>query len=194
MSGAPGIASPSDPAQAMASAQRVGEGLTGAIGAARWSVEFDQLVVDVPVASWVRAAEWVRERAGFDYFDWLSAIDDGDGGIAIVAHLWSLRQRTHLLLRTTLADGQALPSLTGQFAGAGWHERETAEMFGVDITGFDDGTGQGLRPLLLGEGAPPHPLRRSAPGGSAPDHGHAAPDPGVAARDPGGRLHRGGRA
>jgi NADH-quinone oxidoreductase subunit C len=171
----------------MASAQRVGEGLTGAIGAARWSVEFDQLVVDVPVGSWVAAAAWVRERAGFDYFDWLSAVDAGDGEITVVAHLWSLPQRTHLLLRTTLTDGQPLPSLTGQFAGAGWHERETAEMFGVDITGFDDGTGQGLRPLLLGEGAPPHPLRRSASAGSTPDHGGAAPDPS-------GRARRGRRA
>jgi NADH-quinone oxidoreductase subunit C len=34
-------------------------------------------------------------------------------------------------------------------------------MFGVDVTGFDDGTGMGLRPLLLPDGFEGTPLRKS---------------------------------
>jgi NADH-quinone oxidoreductase subunit C len=34
-------------------------------------------------------------------------------------------------------------------------------MFGVDFTGFDDGTGMGLRPLLLPDGFEGTPLRKS---------------------------------
>ena len=45
--------------------------------------------------------------------------------------------------------------------GAAWHERETHEMFGIDFDGFEDGTGLGLRPLLLPEGFEGTPLRKS---------------------------------
>jgi NADH-quinone oxidoreductase subunit C len=54
-----------------------------------------------------------------------------------------------------------LASLTGVFAGAAWHERETHEMFGLEITGFDDGSGLGIRPLLLPDGFEGTPLRKS---------------------------------
>jgi NADH-quinone oxidoreductase subunit C len=45
--------------------------------------------------------------------------------------------------------------------GAAWHERETHEMFGIDFEGFDDGSGLGLRPLLLPNGFEGTPLRKS---------------------------------
>ncbi|MEK8172068.1 NADH-quinone oxidoreductase subunit C [Streptomyces sp. M19] len=31
-------------------------------------------------------------------------------------------------------DAPALPTATGVYAGAGWHERETHEMFGIGFT------------------------------------------------------------
>ncbi|XVX21070.1 NADH-quinone oxidoreductase subunit C [Actinomycetota bacterium] len=64
-------------------------------------------------------------------------------------------------LRTLLPAGEAVPSLTGVWAGAAWHEREIAEMFGLDVAGFDDGSGAGPRPLLLGEAGPAAPLRKT---------------------------------
>ncbi|MCE1180339.1 MAG: NADH-quinone oxidoreductase subunit C [Micrococcales bacterium] len=64
-------------------------------------------------------------------------------------------------LRTLLPAGEPVPSLTGVWAGAAWHEREIAEMLGLDVAGFDDGSGLGLRPLLLGDAGPSAPLRRS---------------------------------
>jgi NADH-quinone oxidoreductase subunit C len=67
-----------------------------------------------------------------------------------------------LLLRTRLpADDLTVGSATGVWPGAAWHERETHEMFGVEFTGFDDGTGMGLRPLLLPDGFEGTPLRKS---------------------------------
>ncbi|MDQ2758234.1 MAG: NADH-quinone oxidoreductase subunit C, partial [Actinomycetota bacterium] len=74
------------------------------------------------------------------------------------------------------------PSLTPVFAGAAWHERETHEMFGIAVEGFDDGTGLGLRPLLLPNGFEGHPLLKSFvlaaraskpwPGAKEPGEGH----------------------
>jgi NADH-quinone oxidoreductase subunit C len=64
-------------------------------------------------------------------------------------------------MRTRVPIGEAAGSATGVFAGAAWHERETHEMFGIDFDGFDDGSGLGLRPLLLPNGFEGTPLRKS---------------------------------
>ncbi|MFC1417226.1 NADH-quinone oxidoreductase subunit C, partial [Streptacidiphilus cavernicola] len=61
-----------------------------------------------------------------------------------------------ILLRTRIPrDAPALPTATGVFAGAGWHERETHEMFGIDFPGHPH-----LATLLLPEGFEGHPLRK----------------------------------
>jgi NADH-quinone oxidoreductase subunit C len=122
---------------------------------------------DVPLSSW---AGTVADHAahGFSYFDWLTAVDQTDAeedpGFDVVVHLLDVREPWGLrsvLLRTRVPDGAPVPSLTTVFRGAAWHERETHEMFGLDFAGFDDGTGLGLRPLLLPDGFEGTPLRKS---------------------------------
>lgn len=125
-------------------------------------------VRDVAPAGWVDTVTAARDE-GYDFFDWLSAVDQTDAdpdsepgpGLDVVCHLIRTKPWDRLLLRTRVPDGAALASITGVFAGAAWHERETHEMFGLEITGFDDGTGWGLRPLLLPEGFEGTPLRKS---------------------------------
>jgi NADH-quinone oxidoreductase subunit C len=127
----------------------------------------DEPCLDVSASEWVGAAHELVAQ-GFTFFDWLTAVDETDAaedaGFDVVLHLLDVSTpgalRGHLL-RTRIPDGTALPSLTGMFAGAAWHERETHEMFGIDVDGFDDGTGLGLRPLLLPEGFVGTPLRKS---------------------------------
>lgn len=53
----------------------------------------------------------------------------------------------------------ALPTICGVYAGANWHERETAEFFGIVFTGHPN-----LIPLLLPEDATFHPLRKDFTG------------------------------
>jgi NADH-quinone oxidoreductase subunit C len=139
------------------------------------------VTVVVPPAGWLAALAFARDELGCDFFDWLSAVDELDAGLAVVAHLYSLAGRHHLLLRTLVAPGSpALPTATGIYRGAAWHERETHEMFGVGFTGHP-----GLAPLLLPDGFEGHPLRKDFvlaarvakdwPGAKEPgDHGGAA--------------------
>lgn len=103
---------------------------------------------------------------GWTFFDFLTAVDQTDDaqhpGFDVVCHLYDpapgdLRAIT---VRTRIAEDRALPSLTGLWRGAAWHERETHEMFGVGFSGYDDGTGLGLRPLLLPDGFEGRPLRK----------------------------------
>ncbi|MFR9675346.1 NADH-quinone oxidoreductase subunit C [Streptomyces sp. TR06-5] len=119
------------------------------------------LTVDVPADTWTTALETARDELGCTYFDWLSAVDEPRDGFRVCAHLAALpgarhRQVRRLLVRTTVPhDAPALPTATGVYAGAAWHERETHEMFGVDFTGHPNPA-----PLLLPDGFEGHPLRK----------------------------------
>ena len=123
--------------------------------------------VDVQAAGWLAAVQAAR-AGGFTFFDWLTAVDEplaNPPGVDVVTHLVAVDPVRKVLLRTRVATAPSgalsLASITGVFAGAAWHERETFEMFGVEFAGFDDGTGLGLRPLLLPEGFEGTPLRKS---------------------------------
>jgi NADH-quinone oxidoreductase subunit C len=95
---------------------------------------------------------------GYTFFDWLSAVDEEDG-VRLVAHLLRTEPWDHVLVATFLESGAAAPSVTDLFAGAGWHERETHEMFGIEFEGHLGGT-EPPEPLLLPDGFEGHPLRK----------------------------------
>ncbi len=131
--------------------QRVHAGLAAACEVSQGTV-----TVVVPPAGWLTALAFARDDLGCDFFDWLSAVDELDAGLAVVVHVYSLVGRHHVLLRTVLPPGSwAMPTATGIYRGAAWHERETHEMFGVV---FDGHPGPG--PLLLPDGFEGHPLRK----------------------------------
>lgn len=120
------------------------------------SDSFGVTTVDVAPADWVSTHERARDRLGLTFFDWLSVYDDAEAGLAIVTHLWSIPQRQGVLVRTRVSrDEPTLPTLTGVFRGANWHERESFEMFGIIFPGHPL-----LIPLLLPDGFEGHPLRK----------------------------------
>ena len=151
---------------------------------------------EVAPAGWHDAVV-AAQAAGFTFFDWLSAVDrtydDAAPGYDVVLRALALQRRDPVVgveltglhgirITTRVPEGASLASVTDVYAGAAWHERETFEMFGVEFEGFDDGSGSGLRPLLLPEGFEGTPLRKSFvlaaraskqwPGGKEPGEGH----------------------
>lgn len=123
------------------------------------------LTVDVPAGEagerWPRALLAARDELGCTYFDWLSAVDEPGTGLRVCAHVVALGDPPgtpprRLVLRTTVPhEAASLPTATGVYAGAAWHERETHEMFGIDFPGHPQ-----LAPLLLPDGFEGHPLRK----------------------------------
>lgn len=114
------------------------------------------VTVDVPPGRWTEALTFARDELGCDFFDWLSAVDELADGFAVLVHLYSLTGRHHLLIRTRVTrKAPHLPTATGVYRGAAWHERETAEMFGMVFDGHPDPA-----PLLLPDGFEGHPLRK----------------------------------
>ncbi|RRR99230.1 NADH-quinone oxidoreductase subunit C [Glycomyces terrestris] len=159
-----------------------------ALGVAEARADGARAVADVAPERWPDAVRTCRDVLGCDFFDWLSAVDEGPEGFRIVAHLWSVAGRRGVLLRTLTAA--AVPSVTGLYPGADWHERETHEMFSVDFPGHP-----GLRPLLLAPEFEGHPLRKDFvlasrvvkpwPGAKEPGEGHGAARKRAPKRPPG---------
>jgi NADH-quinone oxidoreductase subunit C len=117
---------------------------------------YETVTVDVPREEWVAAVTAVRDRLGFTFFDLLTGVDEQAAGFDVVLRLWSPGPRCGLLLRTRCPrEEPSLPTLSGVFKGAGWHEREVAEMFGIAFDGHP-----ALTPLLLPDGFEGHPMRK----------------------------------
>ncbi len=86
--------------------------------------DFARVTVDVPVDDWATAVVTARDALGYNFFDWLSAVDELSDGFTIVAHLWSVGARQGLLLRTAVPrEAAALPSIVDIYPGAAWQAR-----------------------------------------------------------------------
>ena len=116
------------------------------------------LTITVAPDQWRRVAELVRRHpdVACNFFDFLCGVDEEDAGLGVVLHVYSTNHRHHVQLRTVVPrEGGHLPTLHDLWAGANWHERETAELFGVSFDGHPN-----LAKLLLPEEFEGHPLRK----------------------------------
>ncbi|HET7725261.1 MAG TPA: NADH-quinone oxidoreductase subunit C [Propionibacteriaceae bacterium] len=112
----------------------------------------------------VERASWYDEVAALYAdpllaFDWLSACDEiGQADeLRVVLRLDRLDGSGVRLETRVPRDEPLLRSVRDLVAGAEWHERETAELYGVTFLS-PDGTPLPSRPLLLpGPGQPGHP-------------------------------------
>lgn len=121
------------------------------VGAERWSADHGTAHVYVTKDKWVSAATIARDEAELGFFSWLSAIDwskdvavgepveavdDLEERYEVICRLSSPVDETAVILSTTLTkDAATIDSLVPVYAGAAWHERECAEMFGIDFRG-----------------------------------------------------------
>jgi len=150
------------------------------------SAPYGELVADLPIADWHGAALTARDVLELHFFDFLTGVDLRDQGFQVVLRVWSVAARSGLQLRTRCsADSPVLASVSDVYAGAGWHERQAAELLGIGFPGHP-----GLEPLLLEPGSG-HPLRKDtglAARAAIPWPG--AKEPGESDRDLGARSRR----
>jgi NADH-quinone oxidoreductase subunit C len=128
----------------------------------------------VEPAEWRSTIEGLRDR-GFIFFDFLTGVDqedvDGNNVCEVVAHLATKDLSSSHFISTQVSVD--LPSITDLIPAAQWHERECAEMFGIQFTGGS------AKPLLRHESLGRPPLRKSTvlaarvltpwPGGAEPE-------------------------
>ncbi|HEY8837651.1 MAG TPA: NADH-quinone oxidoreductase subunit C [Dehalococcoidia bacterium] len=100
-----------------------------------------------------------RPDLGFNHLRCLTGIDQMERGIEIVYSLFSYPHRHAVHIKTLLPpDDPTVDSITPFWLGADWHERETAEMFGVTFRGHPN-----PKHLLLDDDMTIHPLLKAHP-------------------------------
>jgi NADH-quinone oxidoreductase subunit C len=100
---------------------------------------------------------WLRDELAFDFLVFMTALDrPADDVVELVYRLFARESRASVVVRVRLSrDGARVPTVSDIFRTAEWHERETAEMFGVEFAGHPD-----PRRLLLPDDLDGHPLRK----------------------------------
>ncbi len=121
----------------------------------------------VPVARFLRDDPELR----FDHLEDLTSVDRSRypglasaPRFAVVYQLLSTRSGQRIRLKAPVAgDSPAVPTITGLWPGANWHEREVYDLMGIKFEGHPD-----LRRILLPHNWPNHPLRKEVPRGGEP--------------------------
>lgn len=155
------------------------------------TTNFDSVEVQCERGNLVAVMTTLRDAGGIRcrYFSFLSAVDyseypveDGEQPreLELLVHVYSpehvLRVTVHVLCELS---GAVLPSLSGVYGGAIWHERECAEMYGIDFEGHPRLVGLYLpedfegHPGLKSFKLPTRSLVKDWPGAKDPDEAAA---------------------
>jgi NADH-quinone oxidoreductase subunit C len=87
------------------------------------------------------------------FLEEIAAVDTSDGLVGIY-HFDHFSEPGRVALHVVVPhETPIIPSISGIFKGADWHERETSDFFGIQFSGHPDPT-----PLLLPEEMDFHPL------------------------------------
>jgi NADH-quinone oxidoreductase subunit C len=120
--------------------------------------------VTITLADAERIAEvcaFSKTELGFDYLVDISSVDNygDDPRFTVVYEFYGYGHRCHLRLKTDVSEEKSeLPTVTGVWRTADWHEREIYDMMGIRFRGHPD-----LRRILMWEGYPYFPLRKDFP-------------------------------
>ena len=104
---------------------------------------------------------FAKKDLGFDFLADVSSLDHygEDPRWTVVYHLYGYGHHCNLRLKTDVSEEKSdLPTVTGVWKGADWHEREVYDMMGIRFRGHPD-----LRRILMWEGYPYFPLRKDFP-------------------------------
>ena len=104
---------------------------------------------------------FAKNRLGFDYLVDISSVDNygDDPRWTLVYELYGMEHQCRLRIKTDVSEEKnALPTVTGVWRTADWHEREVYDMMGISFHGHPD-----LRRILMWDGYPYFPLRKDFP-------------------------------
>ncbi len=127
---------------------------------ARDSLDF--VAVNAPADRLIEFATALRDEHGFAMLADVCAMDWNQASprFSVIHHFYNGDTKQFLRVNCPAPDdaAPAIPSLTGLYPGANWHEREAYDLMGIRFTGHPD-----LRRILMWEGYPYHPLRKEFP-------------------------------
>jgi NADH-quinone oxidoreductase subunit C len=118
---------------------------------------------NIPAAEAPALLQYLRDAQGYDFLMDVTGIDwsaEQSPRFTVVWHLYSSTKHTYVRIAAGCASDSepVMPTATGLWAGADWHERETFDMLGIKFTGHPD-----LRRILMWDEYPYFPLRKDFP-------------------------------
>jgi len=121
-----------------------------------------QILLRIEPSQLLNVIKMLRDdrHAAFNQMSDLTAVDypERPERFEMVYQFLSMTNNMRLRVLTPVAEGHAVPSITGLFSAANWAEREVWDMFGIFFAGHPD-----LRRLLTDYGFEGHPLRKDFP-------------------------------
>ncbi len=117
----------------------------------------------LPPAHLVEVCTFLRDDPELDFgmLSWISGIDwlPREPRFEVAYGLLSLSRAFRVVLKVQVQeDNPRVPSVTGVWPTADWHERETYDFYGIEFAGHPD-----LRRILLPEDWVGWPLRKDSP-------------------------------
>ena len=99
----------------------------------------------------------LRDEEKFDYCVDITAVHypKRERQFDVVWILYSFAHNERVRVKTQIADGEHIPSVSSLWATANWLEREVFDMFGIQFDGHPE-----LKRILLPDGWKGHPLRK----------------------------------
>ena len=123
----------------------------------------DELTVVVPRERIVDMCRFLKEdpQLQFDLLADVCGIDMYTPAkrFGVIYNLYSMKNRHRIRLKVfTEEEDPKVPTMTGVYGTANWHERETFDMFGIIFEGHPD-----LRRVYMPEDFEHYPLRKDFP-------------------------------
>jgi NADH-quinone oxidoreductase subunit C len=117
----------------------------------------------VPADQLVEICTFLRDDPELDFamLSWIAGVDylPRDPRFEVVYGLLSLARNARVILKVALGEEHPrVPSLTGVWPTADWHERETYDFYGIEFSGHP-----ALTRILLPEDWVGWPLRKDSP-------------------------------
>lgn len=122
----------------------------------------DQQTLIISSDALLEVMEILRDSFSFRYLIDLTALDfhpNTSPRFQVVYHLWSHQDGRLLRVKVPVkVDPPVIPSVTGIWSSANWHERECYDLFGIVFSGHPD-----LQRILLTDDWEGYPLRKDYP-------------------------------
>ena len=99
----------------------------------------------------------LRDGEQFDYCVDLTAAHypTREKQFEVIWILYSFERNQRVRVKTSIAEGDSIPTAVGIWPTANWLEREVYDMFGIQFAGHPD-----MKRILLPDGWKGHPLRK----------------------------------
>jgi NADH-quinone oxidoreductase subunit C len=136
------------------------QAVTGMAGVSHAIREHGALVAYTTPAELLAVCTALRDEHGFAQAMDICGVDWPERALRfeVVYNLLSVTRNARLRLVVSVAEGAAVPSVSGLWPGAVWWEREVWDLFGIPFAGLAD-----HRRIVTDYGFEGHPLRKDFP-------------------------------